>query len=608
MKRRPVNPAFKGRGLDIQDKSDVSDALLGQARRSGQLNLSNRQLVEVPKKVWNINIDLPTEAKNVSLDSTHEKWWDQIDLTKLILASNKLTALSSEIANLPALEFLDIHDNVIESLPKEIGSLENIKRLNLSHNKLTCLRPEIGHLSNLCSLKIQHNSLQSIGDWLGELIHLEDLDLSNNKVIAVPSNISRLGSLRNLNLSNNCVETLPVGIGSVKLLEDLNLSNNKLTSLPQELGNSNSLKRLDCRQNMIESFPCLSKCTSLKELYLGNNRISKIDSSDLNGLPCLSILDLRDNKIDIIPDEITVLSELERIDLSNNEISSLPFTMGTMQHLKAVILDGNPLRKLRRDIVMRGTQAILKYLKSRIVEEEKPPCGVADSVDSKVPDRPDVSMSGSSSTIDQHSLTQTKALSYSNKRLSEIPHEVMEAAVTARVTKVDLSKNLLNSLPHRLAELSECLSDLNLGFNKFQSLQDSFGCFSKLQFLDLRNNQISDLPSSLSGLVSLLEVTLSFNRLSSLPSVLYSIPSIRTILASDNKIESIDVAGFLRLPVLETLDLQNNSISVVPPELGNVTTLRALQLGGNSFRNPRAAILAKGTPSLLEYLRSRIPT
>lgn len=35
---------------------------------------------------------------------------------------------------------------------------------------------------------------------------------------------------------------------------------------------------------------------------------------------------------------------------------------------------------------------------------------------------------------------------------------------------------------------------------------------------------------------------------------------------------------------------------------------RHLQLGGNPFRNPRPAVLAKGTVALLEYLRDRIPT
>lgn len=39
-----------------------------------------------------------------------------------------------------------------------------------------------------------------------------------------------------------------------------------------------------------------------------------------------------------------------------------------------------------------------------------------------------------------------------------------------------------------------------------------------------------------------------------------------------------------------------------------VSFLRSLQLGGNAFRNPRAAVLAKGTVALLQYLRDKIPT
>jgi len=34
---------------------------------------------------------------------------------------------------------------------------------------------------------------------------------------------------------------------------------------------------------------------------------------------------------------------------------------------------------------------------------------------------------------------------------------------------------------------------------------------------------------------------------------------------------------------------------------------RSLELTGNSFRQPRHAILTKGTPTILSYLRDRIP-
>ena len=79
--------------------------------------------------------------------------------------------------------------------------------------------------------------------------------------------------------------------------------------------------------------------------------------------------------------------------------------------------------------------------------------------------------------------------------------------------------------------------------------------------------------------------------------------------------------------MLAVLDVQNNAVASVPPELGelsiitldqernqgnvftsgNLTQIRSLQLEGNMFRVPRPAILAQGTPAVMSYLRDRIP-
>ena len=64
----------------------------------------------VPDTVWKINIDVPEEAKTVAMDNTEDRWWDQVDLTKLILASNALTSLGEGLAQLPALTVLDVSD------------------------------------------------------------------------------------------------------------------------------------------------------------------------------------------------------------------------------------------------------------------------------------------------------------------------------------------------------------------------------------------------------------------------------------------------------------------------------------------------------------------
>ena len=105
--------------------------MIKAARASGQLNLSNRGLQSVPDKVWRLNDpDEDDKSKRgFSTDVVHEEeaWWEFVDLTKLILASNQITSLSNQVERLPALTVLDLHDNALTSLPDEIGGNFNCK-------------------------------------------------------------------------------------------------------------------------------------------------------------------------------------------------------------------------------------------------------------------------------------------------------------------------------------------------------------------------------------------------------------------------------------------------------------------------------------------------
>ena len=67
-----------------------------------------KNFVAVPEAVWNINIDIPLDSKLLSLDNQDDRWWEQVDLTKLILASNAISRLGDGLANLPALTVLDV--------------------------------------------------------------------------------------------------------------------------------------------------------------------------------------------------------------------------------------------------------------------------------------------------------------------------------------------------------------------------------------------------------------------------------------------------------------------------------------------------------------------
>ncbi|XP_042317734.1 leucine-rich repeat-containing protein 40 isoform X2 [Sceloporus undulatus] len=544
--------------------SSVPQGLIRAARKSGHLNLSGRELSQVPLHVWRINLDTPEEAQQNLSFGGGDRWWEQTDLTKLILSSNKLKCLSDDIRLLPALTVLDVHDNQLTCLPSAIGSLENLQKLNVSHNKLKDLPKELIQLKHLRSLLLQHNELNHLPDEFGKLINLEELDISNNHVSNIPTSFAFLTNLVRLNLAHNELKMLPAEISAMKSLRLLDCTKNYLETIPPELANMASLEQLYLRRNKLRYLPDLPSCTVLKELHVGENQIEVLKAEHLKHLNSLCVLDLRDNNLKSLPDEIVLLEGIERLDLSNNDISSLPCKLGNLSQLKFLALEGNPLRTIRRDILQKGTQEILKYLRNKIQDEDEiRPNGVLPVTAMTLP---------SQLAINLHAITALKTLDY------------------------------------RIVELKETVCDINFSHNKLTSISLDLCMLYRLTHLDIRNNCLISLPDEMEALGKLQIINLAFNRFKVLPDVLYRIPTLEAILLGNNQVGSLDPLQLKKLDRLSTLDLQNNDLLHVPPELGNCINLRTLLLGGNPFRTPRATILAKGTDAVLEYLRSRIPT
>nr|XP_034356491.1 leucine-rich repeat-containing protein 40 isoform X2 [Arvicanthis niloticus] len=564
MSRQLRTPRFDPRaGFHTESKDrgpSVPQGLLKAARSSGQLNLAGRNLGEVPQCVWRINVDIPEEAnQNLSFNST-ERWWEQTDLTKLIISSNKLQSLSDDLRLLPALTVLDIHDNQLTSLPSAIRELNNLQKLNVSHNKLKMLPEEITSLKNLKALHLQYNELTCIPEGFEHLSSLEDLDLSSNRLATVPADFALLSSLLRLNLSSNQLKNLPAEISKMKRLKHLDCDANLLETVPPDVGSMESLELLYLRRNKLQVLPEFPSCRQLKELHLAENQIETLGAEHLQHLQAILVLDLRGNKLRSVPEEMALLQSLERLDLSNNDISSLPCSLGNL-HLKFLALEGNPLRTIRREIIAKGTQEVLKYLRSKIKDDRT---NQNDSV-------PETAMTlPSEAKVNIHAIVTLKLLDYSDKQATLIPDDIFDATKNTVITSINFSKNQLCEIPQR-------------------------------------NNFLSSLPEEMASLTKLQTINLSFNRFKVFPVVLYLISTLEAVLISNNQVGSVDPQKMKLMENLNTLDLQNNDLLQIPPELGNCVQLRTLLLDGNPFRVPRAAILMKGTAAVLEYLRDRIP-
>ncbi|XP_026200815.1 leucine-rich repeat-containing protein 40 isoform X3 [Anabas testudineus] len=462
-------------GFRAQKKDTViSHGVLNAARKSGQLNLSSRGLSEVPQNVYRLNIDPPEDAhQNVSFDAS-DRWWEQTDLTKLLLSSNQLTHLSDDIRLLAGLNILDLHDNQLSSLPSALGELQELHQLRLSHNQLTSLPEELCTLKNLRSLTIQQNLLESLPEQVGHLENLSELDLSRNHLKGLPSSLGCLIGLQKLNLCHNKLTCLPDSLRQLKNVKMLDCSNNQLTHIPASLSEMVALEQLYLRHNKLCLLPRLSAPT-LKELYVGNNQIEQLETEQLECLTAISILELRDNKLKTIPEQITSLSTLTRLDLTNNDITTLLASLSLLPNLKVLLLEGNPLRGIRRDLLTKGTNELLKYLRGRI--QEKPQRADEGHTALTLP---------SQARFNEQKIRTLKLLEFSEKQADQIPNELFDAAAGEDVTTANFSKNQMTSIPSRLVEFHASLSDINLGFNRLTCCSPDICKLLNLKHIDLR--------------------------------------------------------------------------------------------------------------------------
>lgn len=129
----------------------------------------------------------------------------------------KWCQLQKQILYLSNLNTLDISDNLIEKLPKDLGNLMHLTEINISRNKL-------GKSGN-----------PKDWEWMdGQNIQrsLVVLDVSFNELKFMPVNITKFENLMSLKIGNNNIMRIPFAIKQLRRLRELQINNNKIESLP----------------------------------------------------------------------------------------------------------------------------------------------------------------------------------------------------------------------------------------------------------------------------------------------------------------------------------------------------------------------------------------
>lgn len=81
------------------------------------------------------------------------------------------------------------------------------------------------------------------------------------------------------------------------------------------------------------------------------------------------MLDLGNNKIAEVPVALVhYCKNLNTLNLVNNDLFSLPSLLGLHANLRNLQIEGNPMKQIRRPVIEKGSEAVLRYLHEKFVE------------------------------------------------------------------------------------------------------------------------------------------------------------------------------------------------------------------------------------------------
>ena len=490
-----------------------------------------------------------------------------------------------------------MHANILTSLPTNFASLSFLRTLNLSKNRLTLgVLKTVVQISTLIELYLAHNDIQGpLPPEFATLKNLQIVDLEANRITSLPDDIREIRRMRILILAENQLEDLPwKALESLDDLHQLDISSNRFRGelLPHSSDQITlrHVSSFDVHSNGLTSLPSALHLPSLTQFNATQNSISSTGTFFTNTRRLVH-LSLGQNQLPTLPGGIIHLPHLRTLDISNNIIEHIDPRLGLLDELTTLMWMGNLIRM--RAWGSMDTEGIKSALRAKLDEATlegiegdlgnvniskcKGECGGTLNLTGKVEEHPLTKETFTEHIHPSHFPVLSK-ITLQQNRLIVAP---MEISLVTTLTTLDLSKNYLSSRLFKQPITLEQVSHLDLSVNKIDTLEY--------------------LPTIISA-PNLKILDISFNSLTSLVPLHTHYPNLLILHANSNQLTSLSTED---LQGLEIVQVNNNSISKLPPELGLLESLRILGVDGNTFRVPGRRIVDAGSAALLEWLRGR---
>ncbi|KAJ1475767.1 hypothetical protein T484DRAFT_1827285, partial [Baffinella frigidus] len=164
-----------------------------------------------------------------------------------------------------------------------VSNLRNLEILNLVENEFVTLDSHICQITSLTDLRISHNRLESVSPDVMLLVNLSRCSLDSNLLESLPEEFGAMTSLRHLSLATNdlilnpILYTLYPEFGAMTSLRHLSLATNDLTALPETFAALTLLTLLDVSDNAIAMLPTgIGMCKDLADLLYEGNPLDKM--------------------------------------------------------------------------------------------------------------------------------------------------------------------------------------------------------------------------------------------------------------------------------------------------------------------------------------------
>lgn len=223
------------------------------------------------------------------------------NLTHLYLNNNELTNESPyfdrSFSWLPkSLKEIHFENNDIDYLG--LGEFHNLEWISVDNNRITFIT--IWNLPKLKYLSGINNNISWVSDF-SDSPELKILNLANNRIRHL-NHIHRMPSLELLILDNNFFHSIP----KIEVIP-------KITTLSMRCNEIRSLVSWD-----------FLSMSSLKRLYLDNNRIKFVNKKSFENLINLEILTIEQNKLThLLPGWMVHLKRLRELNLKGNSLLNI---------------------------------------------------------------------------------------------------------------------------------------------------------------------------------------------------------------------------------------------------------------------------------------------